>query len=81
MGRNLYILAGTLSVFALISFGLSFTHLAHEPASPGDASLWRMTGWALLCLGLVIGLLGTLSALFEQAERRAEEQRLSRRKP
>lgn len=80
MGRNLYILAATLGVFALISFGLSFTHLAHEPASPGDTSLWRMTGLVLLCAGLIVGLLGTLSDLFEQAERRATEQRLKQRK-
>ena len=75
MGRNLYILAGTLGGLALLSVLLSFTNIAGEPGSPGDAALWRTTGIALVALALIIGLAGILSSLFEQAERRAEEQR------
>ena len=75
MGRNLYILAGTLGTLALISVALSFSHLGDVPGVPTDSSLWRTTGVALLALSLVIALAGVLSALFEQAERRAEEQR------
>jgi hypothetical protein len=38
-------------------------------------------GLALLVLALIVALGGILSSLFEQAERRAEEDRLRRRKP
>jgi hypothetical protein len=80
MGRNLYILAATLGVLALVSLVLSFTNVAHQPGSPGDAALWRMTSIALLCVALIIALLGILSALFEQAERRAAAARQQRRR-
>jgi hypothetical protein len=70
MGRNLYILAATLGALALLSIVLSFTNVAQQPGSPGDASLWRMTSIALLCVALVVTLLGVLSSLFEQVERR-----------
>jgi hypothetical protein len=70
MGRNLYILAATLGAFALLSIVLSFTNVAQQPGSPGDASLWRMTSIALLCVALVVTLLGVLSSLFDQVERR-----------
>lgn len=79
MGRNLYILAGTMGALALVSIVLSFTNIAQQPGSPGDASLWRMTSIALLCVALVVTLAGVLSSLFEQAERRHEEQRRCQR--
>lgn len=75
MGRNLYMLGGTLGVLSLVSIALGFSHLGEVPGTPSDASLWRTTGVALLALGLIITLAGVLSSLFEQAERRAEEQR------
>jgi F0F1-type ATP synthase membrane subunit c/vacuolar-type H+-ATPase subunit K len=80
MGRNLYILAATLFVLALISCGIAYTNIAQQPGSPGDMSLWRTTGLALMVVGLVVALAGILSSLFEQAERRADEDRLRRRK-
>lgn len=80
MGRNLYILAATVGVLALISFVLSFTNVAQVPGSPGDVRLWRTTSIALVFVGLVIALGGVLSQLFEQAERRATEQRRQRRR-
>jgi hypothetical protein len=79
MGRNLYIFAATLGFFAIVSLVLSFTSVAHQLGSPGDAALWRMTGFTLLCIGLFVALLGVLSALFEQAERRAAEERRKKR--
>jgi disulfide bond formation protein DsbB len=79
MGRNLYILAGTLLLFALVSFGLSLSNVAQQPGSPGDASLWRTMGFAFLVVSLVVFLAAMLSSLFEQAERRAEELRRKRR--
>ena len=79
MGRNLYILAASLTVFAAISCGVAFTNIAQQPGSPGDASLWRTMGLVLYLIALVVALAGILSSLFAQAERRAEEQRRRRR--
>jgi hypothetical protein len=75
MGRNLFILAATLSALALLSCGLSYTNLAQQPGSPGDASLWRTMGLGMFVLSLLVALSGVLSTLFEQAERRAERER------
>jgi hypothetical protein len=80
MGRNLYILAATLLALSLVSCVLAYTNLAQQPGSPGDASLWRTTGLALFVVALVVALAGILSSLFEQVERRAEEQRKQRRR-
>jgi hypothetical protein len=80
MGRNLYILAATLALLAIVSGALSFTNIAQQPGSPGDVSLWRVTGIVLLLVALVTALLGVLSTLFEQAERRDEEDRSERRR-
>jgi hypothetical protein len=79
MGRNLYILAATLEVFAVVCLALSFTNIAQQPGSPGDVSLWRTMAIGFCVLGMVIALAGMLSTLFEQAERRAEFDRLERR--
>lgn len=75
MGRNLYILAATLGSLALVSVVVSFTNIAGQPGSPGDAMLWRTTGIALIAVALIVALSGILSTLFGQAERRAEQQR------
>ncbi len=80
MGRNLYILAATLAALALLSIGLSFTNIAQQPGSPGDASLWRMTSIALISVALIVALLGVLSSLFEQAERRHASERQEKRR-
>ena len=58
MGRNLYILAATLTLFSLISCGVAFTNIAQQPGSPGDAALWRTMGLVLLVIALVIALAG-----------------------
>ncbi len=75
MGRNLFILSATLLLFAMVSCGISTTNIAQQPGSPGDTSLWRMTGLMLLVIALFVALGGILSSLFEQAERRADEAR------
>ena len=80
MGRNLYILGGTLGALALLSVALSFSHFGEVAGTPSDASLWPTTGIALLAIALIVSLAGVLSSLFEQAERRAEEQRGERRR-
>lgn len=73
MGRNLYILAGTFGLLALVAFVLSVAQVS--ASSAGDASLWRVTGIALLFVALLCTLGGVMSSLFEQAERRHEEER------
>jgi hypothetical protein len=80
MGRNLYILAGSLILFALISCGIAYTNIAQQPGSPGDASLWRTMGLGFFVVGLFVALAGILSSLFEQAERRDEESRRAKRR-
>ena len=70
LSRNLYILAATLLFFALLSYTVAFTGLAHEPGAPADASLWRTIGIVMLLLSLVVALLGVLQSMFEQADRR-----------
>jgi hypothetical protein len=80
MARNLYILAATLAFFALATFCLSFTNIAQQPGSPGDVALWRTMSIGFLVLAMIITLAGTLSSMFEQAERRAEDARKARRK-
>lgn len=75
MGRNLYILAATLTFFSLVSCGIAYTNVAQQPGSPGDTALWRTTGLGLFVVALVIALAGILSTLFEQAERRLDEDR------
>ena len=79
MGRNLYILAGSLILFALVSCGIAYTNIARQPGSPGDVALWRTTGIALLCVSMIVALAGILSSLFEQAERRHEQERRQKR--
>jgi hypothetical protein len=79
MGRNLFILAASLTLFALISCGVAYTNIAQQPGSPGDAALWRTMGLVLFLVALVITLAGILSSLFEQAERRTEENRRNKR--
>jgi hypothetical protein len=80
MGRNLYILAATLTLLSLVSCGVAFTNIAQQPGSPGDASLWRTMGLGLFVIALIVALAGIFSSLFEQAERRADEARRAKRK-
>ncbi|MEO8735755.1 MAG: hypothetical protein ABI380_04375 [Edaphobacter sp.] len=79
MGRNLYILAGTLLLLAIVAFGVSYTNIAQQPGSPGDTSLWRTMGLALFFISMVISLAAILSSLFEQAERHTDDTRRERR--
>lgn len=81
MGRNLFILAGTLGFFAVAAFALSFSNIAQQPGSPGDRAVWQTMAMGFLFLSLLIALAGVLSSLFEQAERRAEGERRARRRP
>jgi hypothetical protein len=78
MARNLYILAGTLLLFALISCGMTFVGNA-QPGLPGNGSLWKTTALFLTLTGLVVALFAVMTAMFEQVDRRAEERRYQAR--
>jgi uncharacterized membrane protein len=79
MSRNLYILAATLLVFALISAAISFVPSSLQPGLPANASLWRTGSLFLLLASLGAALVGVLSHLFEQVDRRSEEARQAAR--
>ena len=79
MARNLYILAATLILFALISCGMMFSSSHFQPGLPGNGSIWKTLSLFLMLGGLVVALLGVLTAMFEQVDRRAEERRAQAR--
>jgi hypothetical protein len=72
MARNLYILAGTLLLFALVSCGMVYVGNS-QPGLPGNGSLWKTTSLFLAIGGLIVALLGVMTALFEQVDRRTED--------
>ncbi len=80
MSRNFYILAATLLFFALLSAAMSLLPSSFQPGLPANASLWRTASLILLLAGLGAALIGVLSHLFEQVDRRSEEARLAARK-
>jgi uncharacterized membrane protein len=77
MSRNFYILAAALLFFALISGGMALVPSSFQPGLPANASLWRTVALILLLCGLAAALIGVLSHLFEQLDRRSEEARLA----
>jgi hypothetical protein len=80
MSRNFYILAGTLLLFALLSAAMSMAPSSFQPGLPANASLWRTVALILLLAGLAAALIGVLSHLFEQVDRRSEEARRTARR-
>jgi hypothetical protein len=80
MSRNFYILAATLTLFAIISAGMALIPSAFQPGLPANGSLWRTVALILLLAGLVSGLIGIMSHLFEQVDRRSEESRRAQRR-
>ena len=75
MSRNFYILAATLGLFALISGGMALIPSSFQPGLPANGTLWRTVALFLLLAGLVSALIGVMSHLFEQVDRRSEEAR------
>jgi hypothetical protein len=80
MSRNFYILAGTLALFALISLGMSLVPPSFQPGLPTNASLWRTASMLLLLISLGAALIGVMSHLFEQVDRRSEDARQAARR-
>jgi hypothetical protein len=79
MSRNFYILAAVLGLFALIAGGMSLIPSNFQPGLPANGSLWRTGGLLFLLAGLASALIGTMSHMFEQVDRRSEEARLAAR--
>jgi uncharacterized membrane protein len=75
MSRSFYILAATLSLFALIAMGITFVPSSLQPGLPANASLWRTGSLFLFLAALAAALIAVLTHLFEQVDRRSEEAR------
>jgi fatty acid desaturase len=80
MSRNFYILAAMLLFFALISAGMALLPSSLQPGLPANGSLWRTGALFLLLAGLAAALVGVMSHLFEQVDRRSEETRQAARR-
>ena len=79
MSRNFYILAAALVLFAAVSAGMALVPSSFQPGLPTNGSLWRTVALFLLLFGLLSALIGVMSHLFEQVDRRSEEARLGAR--
>jgi hypothetical protein len=54
---------------------MTFVPSSFQPGLPANGSLWKTLSMFLLLLGLVSTLIGSMSNLFEQVDRRTEERR------
>ena len=79
MSRNFYILAASLLVFALVAGGMSLVPSSFQPGLPANGSLWRTIATFFLLCGLVSALIGVMTNLFEQVDRRSHDARRQRR--
>ena len=80
MSRNFYILAATLGLFGLLSGLMTLVPSGFQPGLPANGSLWRTIALLMLLAALASALIGVLSNLFEQVDRRSEEARLAARR-
>lgn len=80
MSRNFYILSGALGFFALLSGAMMLIPASFQPGLPANGSLWRTVALIMLLSALACALIGVMSNLFEQVDRRSEEQRVDARR-
>jgi len=80
MSRNFYILAASLGFFALLSAGMSLIPSRFQPGLPANGQLWRTVFLVLLLCALVSALIGVMSHLFEQVDRRSAQARIASRR-
>jgi hypothetical protein len=80
MSRNFYILAAALGFFALLSASMTMIPSSFQPGLPANGSLWRTVALLMLLAALVCAFIGVMSNLFEQVDRRSEEERQSARR-
>jgi hypothetical protein len=79
MSRKFYVLAASFLLFSLLSCGMTFVPSGFQPGLPANGSLWRTVSTIFLLLGLVSMLVGSMSNLFEQVDRRTEARRIAER--
>ncbi len=75
MSRNFYILAAALGFFALLAVGMTFVPSSFQPGLPANGSLWRTVALLMMLAALACALIAVMSNLFEQVDRRSEQQR------
>jgi len=80
MSRNFYILAAVLLFFAILSGGMSLVPSSFQPGLPANGTLWRTVALLLALVGLAFALIGVMSNLFEQVDRRSERTRQDARR-
>ncbi len=84
MARNLYILAGTLFFFGVVSWVMVASTIHDQPGLPGNGSLWRTIGMFLCLFAIIATVAGVATQMYEQVDRRArerEEDSARRRRP
>jgi hypothetical protein len=79
MSRNFYILAAALVFFALLAAGMTFVPSSFQPGLPANGSLWRTVALLMMLAALACALIAVMSNLFEQVDRRSEQQRQDER--
>jgi hypothetical protein len=80
MSRNFYILAAALAFFALLSGGMTLIPSSFQPGLPANGSLWRTVALLMMLAALACALIGVMSNLFEQVDRRSEQERQAARR-
>lgn len=80
MSRNFYFLAAALGLLALVSAGMAMVPSSFQPGLPANGSLWGTIALLLLLTALAFALIGVLTHLFEQVDRRNEQTRLETRR-
>jgi fatty acid desaturase len=80
MSRNFYILAAVLGLFALLSGGMALVPSSFQPGLPTNGSLWRTVALIMALAALASALVGVMSHLFEQVDRRGEQARQAARR-
>lgn len=80
MSRNFYILAASFLLFALIAGAMTLVPSSFQPGLPANGTLWRTIALLFLVLALVSAFIGVMTNLFEQVDRRSEENRQSMRR-
>ena len=73
LSRNLYLLAGSLLLFSLVSCAVSLVPNPLQPGLPANGSWWKITSSVLFLFSLISALAGILTTMFEQVERRNRE--------
>ena len=75
MSRNFYILAASFLLFALIAGAMTLVPSSFQPGLPANGSLWRTIALIFLVIALGSAFIGVMTNLFEQVDRRSEENR------